>query len=47
MWVLIDEYDSAIHRAYVKFGRDKENPHHFSPEFDNVLDLFRDLMGSA
>ena len=47
VWVLIDEYDSAIHKAYVKSSKDKANPHNFSPEFDNVLDLFRDLMGSA
>ena len=47
VWVLIDEYDSAIHRAYVKFGKDKANPSQFSPEFDRVLDLFRDLMGRA
>ncbi len=47
VWVLIDEYDSAIHRAYVKFGKDKENPYQFSDEFEKVLDLFRDLLGSA
>jgi len=37
----------AIHRAYVKFGKDKENPYLFSDQFQKVLDLFRDLMGSA
>ena len=47
IWVLIDEYDSAIHRAYIKFGKDKENPYQFSPEFQKVLDLFRDFMGPA
>ena len=47
VWVLIDEYDNAIHRAYTKFGQDKTHPYQFSDEFDKVLDLFRDLMGSA
>lgn len=47
VWVLIDEYDNAIHKAYIKFGKDKENPYQFSPEFNNVLELFRNVMGPA
>ena len=47
VWVLIDEYDSAIHKAYFKFGKSKENHYQFSPEFQNVLDLFKELMGAA
>ena len=47
VWVLIDEYDSAIHEAYTTFGRDKKNPYQFSTEFDKVLKLFRKLLGSA
>ena len=46
-WVLIDEYDSAIHEAYTTFGKDKKNPYQFSTEFDKVLKLFRKLLGSA
>ena len=47
VWVLIDEYDNAIHRAYTKFGKDKTHPSRFSDEFAKVLDLFRDLMSAA
>ena len=47
VWVLIDEYDSALHEAYTTFGSDKENPYEFSSEFDKVLKLFRRLLGSA
>ena len=47
VWVLIDEYDSAINRAYGRFGRDELNQHHFSAEFQQVLDLFKDVMGRA
>ena len=47
VWVLIDEYDNAIHRAYTKFGKDKTHPSQFSDEFDKLLDLFRDLMSAA
>jgi len=47
VWVLIDEYDSALHEAYTTFGSDKENPYEFSTEFDKVLQLFRRLLGSA
>ena len=47
VWVLIDEYDSAIHEAYTTFGKDKKNPYQFSAEFDKVLKLFRKLLGSA
>ena len=47
VWVLIDEYDSAIHEAYTTLGKDKKNPHQFSPGFDKVLKLFRKLLGSA
>ncbi len=46
-WVLIDEYDNAIHRAYTEFGQDAKNPRQFSKEFKRVLDLFRDLMSAA
>jgi hypothetical protein len=46
-WVLIDEYDSAIHEAYTTFGKDKKNPYQFSTEFDKVLKLFRKLLGSS
>ena len=45
VWVLIDEYDNAIHKAYFKFGKDEENPYQFSAEFNNVLELFRNVMG--
>jgi hypothetical protein len=45
VWVLIDEYDNAIHKAYFKFGQSKENPYQFSVEFNNVLELFRNVMG--
>lgn len=47
VWVLIDEYDSAIHEADTTFGKDKKNPYQFSTEFDKVLKLFRKLLGSA
>ena len=47
VWVLIDEYDNAIHRAYTNFGKGKTHPSQFSDEFDKVLELFRDLMSSA
>ena len=47
VWVLIDEYDSAINRAYGRFGKDEANPYHFSSEFQKVLDLFKDVMGRA
>ena len=47
IWVLIDEYDNAIHRAYTKFGKDKTHPSQFSDEFDKLLDLFRDFMSAA
>ncbi len=47
VWVLIDEYDSAIHEAYTTFGKDKQNPYQFSDEFEKVLQLFRRLLGSA
>ena len=47
VWVLIDEYDSALHEAYTSFGSDKENPYQFSAEFEKVLQLFRRLLGSA
>ena len=32
VWVLIDEYDNAIHRAYTAFGPDEQNPCQFSKE---------------
>jgi hypothetical protein len=47
IWVLIDEYDNAIHRAYTEFGQDAKNPRQFSKEFKSVLALFRDLMSAA
>ena len=47
VWVLIDEYDSTINRAYGRFGKDEANPYHFSSEFQQVLDLFKDVMGRA
>ena len=47
VWILIDEYDSAINRSYLRFGSGKENPHQFSEDFVNVLGLFRGIMGSA
>lgn len=47
VWILIDEYDSAINRSYLKFGADKENPYQFNEDFVNVLGLFRGVMGSA
>ena len=47
VWVLIDEYDNAIHRAYTEFGQDAKNPRQFSKEFKGVLALFRDLMSAA
>ena len=47
VWVLIDEYDSAIHEAYTTFGKNKHNAYQFSAEFEKVLKLFRKLLGSA
>ena len=47
VWVLIDEYDSAIHEAYTTFGKNKHNAYQFSAEFEKVLKLFRNLLGSA
>ena len=47
VWILIDEYDSAINRSYLRFGSGKENHHQFSENFVNVLGLFRGIMGSA
>ena len=47
VWILIDEYDNAIHRAYTAFGPNGKNPRQFSAEFKKVLDLFRDLMSAA
>ncbi|MEL6152581.1 MAG: AAA family ATPase [Bacteroidota bacterium] len=41
VYILIDEYDTPINHAYLKF-KDK------APEvFDQVVELFRDLMGKA
>ena len=47
VWVLIDEYDSAINEAYTTFGKNKHNAYQFSAEFEKVLKLFRKLLGSA
>ncbi|ROT47059.1 hypothetical protein EDM02_04165 [Candidatus Cardinium hertigii] len=40
VYMLIDEYDTPINHAYIKFG-------HQSDVFDSVLELFRGILGSA
>ncbi|ROT47414.1 AAA family ATPase [Candidatus Cardinium hertigii] len=40
VYILIDEYDTPINYAYIKFGQQKE-------AFEEVLELFRGMLGSA
>lgn len=40
VYILIDEYDTPINHAYIKFG-------YKSKEFELVLDLFRGIFGSS
>ncbi|WP_341764095.1 AAA family ATPase [Candidatus Tisiphia endosymbiont of Beris chalybata] len=40
VYILIDEYDTPINSAYIKFG-------HKSEEFELVLELFRGIFGSG
>ena len=47
VWLLIDEYDSALHEAYTTFGNYGANSYQFSAEFEKVLKLFRKLLGAV
>jgi len=40
VYILIDEYDTPINSAYIKFGGE-------SKEFEKVLELFRGMLGSS
>lgn len=40
VYILIDEYDTPINSSYIKFGHNRE-------AFEEVLDLFRGILGSA
>ncbi|WP_341793693.1 AAA family ATPase [Rickettsia endosymbiont of Ceutorhynchus obstrictus] len=40
VYILIDEYDTPINSSYLEFGNKSE-------EFDNVLKLFRGMLGSS